>query len=140
MESSSKVALAAAFSDRKGQLISEKNIWQGAFSVGILFITFFGVALVFGYHSIPSIIRDGSIDISSLLTRLLLLGPPIWFTWFAVKQYANARRLIVDYAFKEASTLAFVGYQREMHEDADMIKLLRESAINNFGNQPTRIF
>lgn len=140
LESSSKVALAAAFSERKKQLTDEAVNWRFAFYAGIFFMLFFSVIILTGLGLIPSIIVNGGIDLSALLARLLVLGPPIWFTWFSVKQYGNARRLIEDYAFKEASALAFVGYQKEMHEDVDMIRLLRESAIRNFGNQPTRIF
>jgi type I restriction-modification system DNA methylase subunit len=47
--------------------------------------------------------------------------------------------LIEDYAFKEASALAFVGYKREMGEVEEMLKLLRETAFKNFGASPTRM-
>ncbi|OYQ18563.1 hypothetical protein CHR90_09810 [Elstera cyanobacteriorum] len=41
-----------------------------------------------------------------------------------------------DYAFKEATAMAFVGYRNEMSQDADMLKLLQESAIRNFASSP----
>jgi len=140
LESTSKVALAASFSSRKTVLQSEKKFWQSAFVVGIAMTLVTAVISVLGIFTLPPILQDGNIEIGPILTRLILFGPLVWFTWFSVRQYGTATRLIEDYAFKEASALAFVGYQREMAQDPEMIKLLRESAIKNFGSQPTRIF
>ena len=93
-----------------------------------------------GAINLPPLIRvDETIDSWSVLARILLTGPAVWFTWFVARQYSHTMRLIEDYAFKEASALAFVGYKREMGEDEDMIKLLRETAIKNFGASPTRM-
>ena len=33
--------------------------------------------------------------------------------------------------------MAFAGYRNEVESDADMLKLLRESAIRSFGSNPT---
>lgn len=41
-----------------------------------------------------------------------------------------------DYAFKEATAMAFVGYRNEMIQDDDMLKLLKEAAIKNFASSP----
>ncbi|MDH4462657.1 MAG: hypothetical protein QE290_01290 [Acidovorax sp.] len=140
LESTSKVALAASFSNRKDKLRTEQLTWQVAFGIGILGLLFVGIASVVGWMTLPPIVIDNRIELGPILTRLALVGPMIWFTWFSVRSLSTTNRLIEDYAFKEASALAFVGYQREMKDDAEMIKLLRESAIHNFGNQPTRIF
>jgi hypothetical protein len=140
LESTSKVALAASFSNRKDKLRTEQLTWQAAFGVGILSLLFVGIASVLGWITLPPIVIDNRIEIGPILTRLALIGPIVWFTWFSVRSLSTTNRLIEDYAFKEASALAFVGYQREMKDDPEMIKLLRESAIHNFGNQPTRIF
>jgi hypothetical protein len=140
LESTSKVALAASFSNRKDDLGTEQRIWQIAFGVGIVLLLTVGALSTFGWIALPPIVIDSKIELGPILTRFALIGPIVWFTWFAVRSLSAINRLIEDYAFKEASALAFVGYQREMKDDAEMIKLLRESAIHNFGNQPTRIF
>jgi cell fate (sporulation/competence/biofilm development) regulator YmcA (YheA/YmcA/DUF963 family) len=140
LESTSKVALAASFSDRKTILGKDKSKWEKWFGLGIILLVVAGTLSVIGFFTLPPVIQSGTIEIGPLITRLVLIGPLIWFTWFSARQYGNTARLIEDYAFKEASALAFVGYQREMSQDSEMIKLLRESAIKNFGNQPTRIF
>lgn len=140
LESASKVALAASFSKRKGDLSTEQRLWQRAFGLGIFALLIVGTASTAGWMALPPIVIDNKIELGPILTRFALIGPIVWFTWFAVRSLSTTNRLIEDYAFKEASALAFVGYQREMKDDAEMIKLLRESAIHNFGNQPTRIF
>ena len=140
LESTSKVALAASFSNRKDILSKEQRIWQTAFGVGIAALIAVGVSSALGWLALPPIVIDSRIELGPILARLALIGPIVWFTWFSVRSLSTTNRLIEDYAFKEASALAFVGYQREMKDDAEMIKLLRESAIHNFGNQPTRVF
>ena len=35
--------------------------------------------------------------------------------------------------------MAFAGYRNEMGADSDMLKLLQESAIRNFGANPTKM-
>jgi hypothetical protein len=140
LESTSKVALAASFTKRKEQLEVEQLFWKYAFGAGISSIFIVGILTIKGVLSLPPVFKDNEVYIGPLLARLVLFGPLVWVTWFSARQYGSATRLIEDYAFKEASALAFVGYQREMSDDSEMIKLLRESAISNFGNQPTRIF
>jgi len=141
LESTSKVALAASFANRKDQLAKEQQFWKIAFGGGIAIIFVIGILTITGIHpSLPPVFIDNKVEIGPLVARLVLFGPLVWFTWFSARQYGSATKLIEDYAFKEASALAFVGYQREMSDDSEMIKLLRESAISNFGNQPTRIF
>lgn len=125
----SRIGLAKSFSNRAKTLKWVQGVWAAAFFAGI-------GALVYVEHS-----AVGSLDNYRRLIAHVLLGAPlIWWTWFSVRQYGQTARLMEDYAFKEASALAFDGYRREMSEDGDMIKLLREAAIRNFGANPVRIF
>jgi len=140
LESTSKVALAASFSERKDILGREQSFWRIASGVGVTVLSLVGLALACGWLVLPPVVINSNVELGPILTRFALIGPIVWFTWFSVRSLSTTNRLIEDYAFKEASALAFVGYQREMKDDAEMIKLLRESAIHNFGNQPTRIF
>ncbi|HEX8979828.1 MAG TPA: hypothetical protein VF811_08990 [Parasulfuritortus sp.] len=140
LESTSKVALAASFSSRADELAKARKWWLGAFITGITAMLVATIAGLLGVLNLPPVFQNNQLEFGSLLARAAVFGPLIWFTWFSVRQYGNTVKLIEDYAFKEASALAFVGYQREMGDDNRMIQLLRESAINNFGSQPTRIF
>jgi hypothetical protein len=92
------------------------------------------------YLKLPDFINtDGQVNAWVVVARMLFTGPEVWLAWFAARQYGFTMRLIEDYAFKEASALAFVGYKREMGDDLEMLKLLRETAIKNFGASPTRM-
>jgi hypothetical protein len=44
-----------------------------------------------------------------------------------------------DYAFKEAAAMAFAGYRNEVSADSELLKLLQESAIKNFGANPSKL-
>lgn len=141
LASTSQVALAGSFKNRKTSLETSQIFWIKAFSIGLFCLFAFTVISIAysDFYHLPAIVRNGSFDAWGALLRLLLASPIIWFTWFAVRQYGNNVALIEDYAFKEASALAFVGYKKDMEDDVEMVKLLRESAIRNFAYPPSRL-
>ena len=141
LASTSQVALADSFKNRKKSLETSQSFWIKAFSLGLFCLFSFTVISIAysDFYHLPPIVRNGGFDAWGALLRLLLASPIIWFTWFAVRQYGNNVALIEDYAFKEASALAFVGYKKDMEDDVDMVKLLRESAIRNFAYPPSRL-
>lgn len=140
LEGTSKAGLAASFRNRRESLEKSQILWSIAFTFGILLLIVTAVATTTGYLQIPNLVsEDGKINAWAVIVRVLINGPAVWFTWFAARQYGFTMRLIEDYAFKEASALAFVGYKREMGDDSEMLKLLRESAIKNFSSSPTRM-
>lgn len=137
----SQVALASSFKDRKNALEINQIFWRRQFIVGLAILFGFTAASISAseFLHFPTLIVDGHIDIWGAIVRLLLSGPIIWLTWFSVKQFNNNVALIEDYAFKEASALAFVGYKKDMQSDDEMVKLLSESAIKNFSYAPSRL-
>jgi hypothetical protein len=139
LESASKVALAASFSTRAKSLMNTQILWVFLFFIGILALIGTSAGML-PFGALPPLYVAEKIDVAALVLRLLTASPLIWFTWFCARQYGFTSRLIEDYSFKEASALAFVGYRREMSDDPEMIKMLRESAIQNFGSSPTKIF
>jgi hypothetical protein len=140
LDGTSKAGLAASFGKRRATLEKAQDIWSKAFFMGITSLIVLVIATTTGFIPLTPILNtQGQIDSWSVAARVLITGPAIWFTWFAGRQYGHTMRLIEDYAFKEASALAFVGYKREMEADIEMIKLLRETAIKNFGSPPTRM-
>ena len=137
LEGASKVGLARSFTKRRQELFVTRTLWAMLFAVGIFAMVVTPTWLFdkFFIGSLPPSIPYGWI----LVIRLTLEAPVIWFTWWAVRQYGYTTRLAEDYAFKEASALSFVGYRKEMGDDKEMLKLLQESAIYNFGSNPIRV-
>jgi hypothetical protein len=129
LEGASKVALANAFATRRVELTASLGTWIGAFSAGLALMVIVAGVLV----KYPADIWWQEIP------RVLVLSPILWGTWFAARKYGQLSRLTEDYAFKEAAAHAFVGYRREMGDDAEMLHLLRRYAIKNFGANPVRV-
>ncbi len=140
LEGASKVGLARSFSDRRKSLQTVQWVWFFAFSCGIVALVIGTWYTIRGIGGLGALVtKDRAVDSWGVATHILLAGPLVWFTWFAARQYGYTLRLIEDYAFKEASALSFVGYRNEMGDDEEMLKLLRQSAIHNFGANPTRM-
>jgi len=144
LEGASKVAMARSFQERRKVLTLSQNMWAAIFILGIIGLAVIGYLLgVQLLESMPGVKTGGSSEgqllaIVPMLIRFLVLGPIVWLTWFAARQYGHLLRLAEDYAFKEAAAHAFVGYRKEMGEDTEMLHLLREYAITNFGANPVR--
>lgn len=139
-ENTSKVAMARSFTDRRTSLGRVQKFWAVSFIFGIAILVF-GVwySNTVSTYLAPLVETNGKLNIWGIVTRILLGSPIVWFCWFAVRQYGHTMKLIEDYAFKEATALAYVGYRNEIGEDPKMESLLKEVAIKNFGMSPTRL-
>lgn len=137
LEGASKIALANSFHLRRESLSRERWGWVAGFIAGILVLVVIGVFLV------PAVIGNVSLPgpqkYLEIIPHVLLLGPVVWLTWFCARKAGQTMRLAEDYGFKEAAAHAFVGYKREMSDDADMLHQLRQYAIQNFGADPQRV-
>nr|WKF55890.1 hypothetical protein HUO10_000334 [Paraburkholderia busanensis] len=162
LQGASRVALAKSFEDRRKALQWLQYFWAVIFAFGI------GVLTWVGYHLGTSVLEEAKVATSAAasvqaasvavsgasgvvgiraaqsnllfsLLRFLILAPVVWLTWFAARQYGHTQRLGEDYAFKSAAAHAFVGYKEEMADDGEMLKLLRENAVRNFGANPIRV-
>jgi hypothetical protein len=132
-----KAGLAGSFQVRREALFWPQITWAVIFVIGTLVLARFGYDELFGDHPITFGADWGTF--LQLLGRLLMVAPVIWLTWFAGRQFAYMLRVTEDYAFKEASAMAFVGYRDEMGTDEEMLNLLRRTAIHTFGENPVRI-
>lgn len=133
LENANKVGLARSFHDKRKELERTWRVWAAAFVVGI-------AALVWlGWAELLPLLKAGSPDPMAVLVRFLVAGPIIWFAWFAARQYGHVLRISEDYAFKEAAAMAFTGYRDEMGGDAELLKMLQESAIRTFGANPSKM-
>ncbi len=137
LENANKVGLARAFQLRRISLVRTWIIWAILFTVGIISLVCIGFKELLPLLSIPNMTPDEIVI--KVAVRLLLVGPIVWFTWFSARQYSHALRMGEDYAFKEAAAMAFAGYRNEVAGDAEMLKLLQESAICSFSANPAKI-
>lgn len=133
LENANKVGLARSFSEKRKQLTWTWRGWAFAFVAGIVGLLWIGLA------ELLPLLRAGTPDSMAVLVRFLVASPLVWFSWFTARQYGHVLRVSEDYAFKEAAAMAFAGYRNEMGADEDMLKLLQESAIRNFGSNPTEM-
>lgn len=128
-----RTGMAASFRERKRELKNPMQYWLLLFALSIVGI------VVLGLVYFAPILETGKFE--QLPFRLALVSPLIWLGWFSAKHYGYTARLREDYAFKEASAMSFEGYKREASEsNAEMQEKLLELAINNFSDNPIRIY
>ena len=128
-----RAGMAGSFIARKNELKESIEMWSRVFVGALVCLIFVAIFIVS-----PSLSAQHWDD---LLFRIPLTAPIIWLGWFSAKQYGYAIRLSEDYAYKAASAMAFEGFKRESIDEAkDMHALLLKTAINNFGENPIRIY
>lgn len=131
LEGANKVGLAKSFQDRKKEVEKKIGTWYWSFVVSVGILALLGavqIILIFFFNE--------SVVLDKLLIKFLSITPVIWFAWFSVRQYGFLSRIAEDYAFKEAAAMSFVGYRNEVSDNEEMIQLLQEYAIKNFGKNP----
>ena len=132
LKNANKVGLAKSFQDKRRELTWIWRAWATIFVFGIILLTLFG-----WFHILPLV--EKGISLEELGARVVLVSPLIWLAWFAAVQYSRLLRLSEDYAFKEAAAMAYVGYRDEMGNDPELVKLLQKYAIQNFGENPSKL-
>lgn len=134
--------LASAFNQQRTRFGWSQIGWAAAFLGSVITLIVFAWSIKLGLPtSTPSEIW------SYLLFRIPLASPLIWLGWFSAIQYGNVLRLKEDYAFKEATSMAFAGYRDHMEhlrevDDSDAGNALNKLAlvtISILGNDPLRL-
>lgn len=133
LENANKVGLARSFQDKRRKSTFTWAAWAVLFVLGI------GGLMAIGLLQLIPLLNTTTPDPTAVAVRILVTSPLIWLTWFAARQYGHALRISEDYGFKEAAAMAFTGYRNEVASDAEMLKLLQESAIRNFGSNPAEL-
>ncbi len=129
LEAASRRGLAQSFFERAEKLTKTRRAWAFGFFFGLAFMAIIEFLAVRSFKSYPV-----------LVGHALLGAPFVWWTWFAARQYGQTAKIQEDYAFKNAAALAFNGYRREVSDDEEMVKLLRQVSISAFGENPARMF
>jgi len=128
-----RTGMAASFTARRAALRDPMRVWAVVFIGAIIGLSILGLVYI------EPLIAAAHWE--QIPAKLALTAPLVWLGWFAVKQYGYTTRLREDYAYKEASAKSFEGYKREAGQvDAEMLKRLLETAIENLAQNPIRIY
>jgi len=148
LPSAASAGLASSFALRVKRLQFGKWVWAGIFLIsvgGLLYIArhFFDVTAT--QTTTPLTLEQIALQ---LLLRLPITAPLVWMGWFSAVQYLNTVRLQEDYAFKEATSIAFEGYRKYAEHIAavnspdgnNALSLLTLETIAILAKDPLRIF
>jgi hypothetical protein len=141
-------SLASAFATQKKRFTDPKKWWLIVFGLCMFFLCL--VAL-------PGFIAAISDNLSnktwtdifrSLIMRLPIVIPLVWLAIYAGRNYMLSVRLEEDYAYKEAISMAFEGYKREMEKIAgdqpagqnNPITTLCVNVLKAIAERPGRIY
>lgn len=140
LEGAAQIGLAQAFLKRQKKLEKSKIIFLLMFFSGLSLIILASLHFVSTFEISTS---NNPISIEAIIQhifiKIYIIIPIVWATWFAARQYANVNKIAEDYAFKTTSAMSFVGYKKEVEHDTEMKRELLRTAINNFGENPTRL-
>ena len=134
LKGASKVGLARSFQEMRMKSAAGLRLWRAMLTVSILFL----IAIPAFYLNFSPITKEWN-NFNTGIFHFVLVTPIIWFVWFSAKQYSNLFKIGQDYAFKESTAMAFVGYRDEMGHDEEMLNLLRKAAIENFASNPVKL-
>jgi hypothetical protein len=135
------VGLAAAFSERSGQLSKSMWFWVAGLIVALAAGSFFGSLQLHKLSELFNIPNAStSVIVLNLMLSALSVGAPVWFAWLSTKQIGQRFRLAEDYAFKASISRAYEGFRREAARfDKDMEAKLLTSALTRLDELPLRL-
>lgn len=135
IEDVSRAGMAGSFKKRKDELKWIQLAWAistVASIAGLLWIS---------YSIVEPIIANQDFNINHILFKLPVFASAVWLGWFCAKQYGFTSRIMEDYSFKYAISMAFEGYKQEtMNLDEDLLKKLIELTILNISKSPVSNF
>lgn len=138
-------SLASSFRIQKLRFEEPQKKWLLAFGACIVVLVLL---------SVPSFISatfgDASASWESIFRgmtmRLPILIPVVWVAIYAGRNYMLSVRLEEDYAYKEAISIAFQGFAREMQnitqldEKVSPVKTLCDNVLRAIAERPGRIY
>jgi hypothetical protein len=127
--------LASAFNRYKKRYEKAQYLWGFGFVLSIVSLCGFGFYVESG---LPKSQSASEIWIF-LAHRIPLAAPLIWLGWFCAIQYGNIIRLMEDYAFKEATSMAFAGYRDHMEHLTTVTDEGAEKAIDKLTSRTVEI-
>ncbi len=130
---SNRVSMAASFKERQGQLVPSLWIWGGLFVIAVLLL------LGCAYYLFAK--ATGALTWSQFVLRTTVMSPLVWLGWYSARQYGFTVRIMEDYAYKYAVSVAYEGFKKAVGEtDPKLKQALLELSMFNMGNSPMRVF
>lgn len=133
--------LASAFHNQKARFSKPQRYWLGLFVGTILALL---LTTVLG---LPAANDSWDAILRHFINRLPIVAPLVWLAIYAGHHYSMALRMEEDYAFKEAVSIAFEGYKREMTgiqaatgSDVSPLITLCENVLRALAERPGRIY
>jgi hypothetical protein len=129
-----RYGLAGSFKKRKTELNRSLIIW-GALTLGSI------ITLIYMSYNTLFAITDDKMDWQHILARLPIFASCVWLGWFCAKQYGFTSRVMEDYSYKYAVSMAFEGYSGASADiDEKLQHKLLDLTIGNISNSPLHIF
>ena len=130
-----KHGMAGAFQKRKQELKTTAVIWA------ILSVIALGVLILVSYIFAVAIFESTSSDILKHLFKIPFVLAGIWLCWFCIKQFGYTIRILEDYSYKYAISMAFEGYKNETREINDeLLEKLLEVTLANISTNPIILY
>lgn len=142
LPSATSAGLARAFQIQRTRFGNSQAGWAAAFFASLVTL------IVFSWQIKLGLPEGSSSEVwTYLLFRMPLAAPLVWLGWFSAIQYGNVLRLKEDYAFKEATSMAFAGYRDHMEhlhavndeQAGTALNQLSLTTIAILGNDPLRL-
>jgi predicted nucleic acid-binding Zn-ribbon protein len=135
IEDVSRAGMAGSFKKRKDELKWIQLVWA-VFTIlsisGLLYISF---------TIVEPFISNHEYDLNQLFFKLPIIASAVWLGWFCAKQYGFTSRIIEDYSFKYAVSMAFEGYRKDAKEiDESLLQKLLGLTIINISKSPVSNF
>lgn len=135
IEDVSRAGMAGSFKKRKDELKWIQLAWAISTILSIAGL------LVISYTIIKPLIGQPDIKMAQFYIKIPVFAAAVWLGWFCAKQYGFTSRIMEDYSFKYAVSLAFEGYKKETQEiNEDLQQQLLELTILNISKNPVSNF
>lgn len=134
IEDANRHGMAGSFKKRKDELNKSLILWGIATVVSILI-------LIFLSYKVLLEIKKEDLEVGKILARLPIFASCVWLGWFCAKQYGFTSRIMEDYSYKFAVSMAFEGYKNSTKDiDEDLQLKLLELTIYNISKNPLSIY
>jgi hypothetical protein len=130
IEDANRLGMAGSFKNRKDELNGSLILW------GIGTVLSIVLLIVLSTIFLMQIKRE-DLEIGKVLLRLPIFASCVWLGWFCAKQYGFTSRIMEDYAYKYAVSMAFEGYKNATKDiDPVLQSKLLDMTITNISANP----
>lgn len=134
IQDANRHGMAGSFKKRKDELGKALILW------GVLTIASIVTLIALAYNVLIDV-QDKDLQVGKIMARVPIFAACVWLGWFCAKQYGFTSRVMEDYSYKYAVSMAFEGYKKATNEiDQDLQLKLLEMTIFNISNSPLNIY